>query len=379
MAEIIDIFNLCASDPEAGLELIEFIIREEPEVESEPIAKFAKAMVYASKGLRIPQGGLGEEFPPTDQELNYLELALLRIKEIEETAPGFLQALAVPEVGVCRARVNAVVAALERHKPGRVQELLGEMKFKYDVFLADLPIEEKVSSIFNLCESDPDAALRILESRDIENPLLNFSKALAYGSKGLFQMTRSKPQVDITAASGKELREELGLTDKQLDYLELALQEIKGLEDAHPGFVKEMGTLAERKVDVMAIALERCRPGRVQQLLGKTKLIYFGPERIFKHEDCNLTQQEFQFFRNIFFTCRGIAKSALLWLNAIDAEGRRYLAVKLFKEPRIFNEKRELSPKAGYVVLYEDGSFFSEEEEEPKKPKKKGLFGRLFG
>jgi hypothetical protein len=41
-----------------------------------------------------------------------------------------------------------------------------------------------------------------------------------------------------------------------------------------------MNIIGEKYVDEMAVVLERCRPGRVQQILGRTKLKYFGIDRI---------------------------------------------------------------------------------------------------
>lgn len=40
-----------------------------------------------------------------------------------------------------------------------------------------------------------------------------------------------------------ELREELGLNNEQLDYLELALQEIKEIEQDHPRLMENMARM----------------------------------------------------------------------------------------------------------------------------------------
>jgi hypothetical protein len=227
--------------------------------------------------------------------------------------------------------------------------------------------EDIIAEILKLCETDPDAGLELIEKRirkkpeSASDPFGKFAKAMAYGSKGLFKLARSKPGIDFTDFDEEELRENLGVTDTQLDYLEKGLQEIKEMEEIHPGALKMFGTAEDRagelKVDAMSIVLERCRPGRVQQLLGKTKLTYFGPERVFKHNDCEITRGEFQLFRDIFFSCSGIAKSALFRLDGRDIVGRRYVTVVLYKEVSAFDRFGENSPVAGFICLYNDGAF----------------------
>lgn len=189
-----------------------------------------------------------------------------------------------------------------------------------------------IADILNLCMTDPDIALDILESMDIEEEddlFFRFSKALAYGSKGIFLAAQSKPWVHMPTASQMELREELGLGDKQLDYLEAALQLIREIEDTSPGFLREMGIAAERNIDTIAIALERCRPGRVQQVLGKTKLLYFGPERL--KSQPGMDQREIASFWHVFFTSKSIARAALVQEHGVDERGD-YIVCWLFQK-----------------------------------------------
>lgn len=98
-------------------------------------------------------------------------------------------------------------------------------------------IDESVAMILNLCEDDPDAGLYFIEQAirnkpELEfNPFGKFAKAIAYGSKGLFQLLRSKSGIDWTAFDGEELRDNLGITDAHLDYLEKGLREIKRMKE----------------------------------------------------------------------------------------------------------------------------------------------------
>ena len=222
-------------------------------------------------------------------------------------------------------------------------------------------VSERMNVILNLCEMDPDAGLELIEQTiknkpELElNPFVMFAKAIAYGSKGLFNLVRSKPRIDWTTSDEEELRGKLGVTDAHLDYLELALQEIREIEKSDPKALKVFATeneLGKAKVDAIATVLERCRPGRVQELLGKTKLFYFGPSRIFVHNDCKITKEEFVVFRDIFFTPRKLAKSAILITAGLDDEKRRYVIVALYEGTNPF-----ASEFAGSICLYNDGTW----------------------
>jgi len=224
-------------------------------------------------------------------------------------------------------------------------------------------IEEMLAKILNLCESDPDAGLKFIERvmkespQSGNDPFGRFAKAIAYGAKGLFHLVRNKSEISLIDLNERQMRETLGITDQHLDYLEKGLNEIREMERTRPGALKLFGKQAELKVDAMALVLERCRPGRVYELLGKTKLVYFGPERIFRRNECEITREEFNIFIDIFFTCDETPRSALISRDGIDSKGRRYVTVALYTEPTIFNELGEQSPVAGCVCLYIDGTY----------------------
>jgi hypothetical protein len=175
--------------------------------------------------------------------------------------------------------------------------------------MSEEDISERMNAILNLCEMNPDAGLELIEQAIKKkpqlalNPFTKFAKAIAYGSKGLFNLLRSKPGIDWTTFDEEELRGKLGVTDTHLDYLELALQEIREMEKINPKALKVFVTeneLGRAKVDAIATVLERCRPGRVQELLGKTKLFYFGPSRVFIHNDCKITKEDLLFLGTSF-------------------------------------------------------------------------------
>jgi hypothetical protein len=272
--------------------------------------------------------------------------------------------------------------------------------------------EEILAKILNLCETDPDAGLEFIEQTIKKkpgaesDPFGKFAKAIAYGSKGLFQLARSKPEMDFTSFDEEELRDDLGITDVHLDYLEKGLQEIKEMEEIHPGALKMFGTkedkMGELKVDAMAMVLERCRPGRVQQILGKTKLYYFGPRRVVYPSDLSskiaewpkVLPEGFKIFSNIFFSFHTIVRTAIIMDQGRDNKGRKYIRCILCKRtpsnPAPGGTLSEILEFKGGIYLFDDGTFgdsLPEEHKEEAKseldrqaqPKKKGLFGKLFG
>jgi hypothetical protein len=240
--------------------------------------------------------------------------------------------------------------------------------------------EDTLAKILNLCESNPDAGLEFIEQTIRDNPesesdpFGKFAKAIAYGSKGLFQLMRSKPEVDFTAFDQEELRDDLGVTDTHLDYLEKGLHEIREMEELHPGALGSFGTeqdrMGERKVDAMAMVLERCRPGRVQEILGRTKLLYFGLERVkvlpqdlLGGGSIELPSGNLRPFMNASFSYQFTVKSALIVHKGRDSNGRIFIWVQLFGKTfaefganETFGDAR--TSKSLYdVKIFDDGTF----------------------
>jgi hypothetical protein len=257
---------------------------------------------------------------------------------------------------------------------------------------------ETFEKIFNLCESDPDAGLEFIKKAVSEKPelesyiFLKFCKARAYQVKGV-QPLRDRPFVKVGVAGPEELR--LYLNDENLNYLELALLEVRQIEDIDPSALKEFGEEWETQVDAMACILERCRPGRVQQILGKTKLNYFGVDRIstVPHltDKEKLPPEELSPFLQIPFNFPSIVKSTLVFQTGTDVKERKYILCWLFG--KVFDDfgddETYGEAEVGEIYLFDDGTFDhtleeerkAEEKEKPRKeekPNKKGLFRRLF-
>lgn len=238
---------------------------------------------------------------------------------------------------------------------------------------------EFFEKIFNLCESDPDAGLEFIKKAISENPglesyaFLKLCKVRAYQIKGV-QPLRDKPWVKVGIVGPEELR--LYINDENLNYLELALSETRQIEDLDP---EVLGSLywaeADTQVDAMACILERCRPGRVQQILGKTKLLYFADDRIktVPGLDEQISPGEYRSFRDVTFSFSSIVKSALALETGRDAKGRKYIHYMLFGKVFDDFEPGETCGDAevGTIHLFNDGTFSAHPVKGEEKPKEK--------
>lgn len=237
---------------------------------------------------------------------------------------------------------------------------------------------EKLSKILNMCETNPDAALGFIEVRKMENPgvedhpILKWVRAMALGGKGLFKKLRELSLTEEQLAKvsdweSRDFREKLRLTDEHLDYLEAALREIREIETIEPHFVAMVGTdeeqVGEAKVDLIAIALERCRPGKVQELMGMTKLLYFGSEhrRTGVRPGLDLASDDYKILWDTKFSTPSIVKAAITMDRGIDGKGRRFLTCLLYQNcidewgP---DETLGSAASAGALYIFDDGSWY---------------------
>ena len=234
-----------------------------------------------------------------------------------------------------------------------------------------------LAKVLNLCESDPDAGLELIEvstkgkPEAESNPVWKWAKAMAYGGKGLLQALRElrlsdEELAEVSTWGGGEFRERLRLTDEHLDYLEVALREVREIEIVEPRFVAMIGTEEERvgeaKVDLIAIALERCRPGKVQKLMGTTKLLYFGSEhrRMGVRPGLDLTSKDDAILWNTRFSAPLVVKAAIAMDRGVDGKGRSFVTCLLYQKcldewgP---DETLATASSAGILYLFDDGSW----------------------
>ena len=232
-------------------------------------------------------------------------------------------------------------------------------------------VAEKISKILNLCETNPDELLELIKVEKSNNPLLKWAKAMAYGGKGLFKALGALNLDDgqlLEASSweARDFREKLRLTDEQLDYLEVALREVREIEMVTPGFVAMIGTdeepIGEAKVDAIASALERCRPGKVQELMGTTKLLFFGSahRRMGVRPGLDLTSKDYAILLNPRFSAPLVVKAAIAMDKGADGKGRRFVTCLLYQKcldewgP---DETLETASSAGVLYFFDDGSW----------------------
>jgi len=393
---IAEMYNLCAKDPDAGLATVRRKTRESGESEADPLTQFADAMALAAKGLG-PTGAPGSAFVElSEQQLDCLESALRKIREIEETAPGHLRTFLSDDLKPCREAVNRLTAVLEKRRHGKVAVVLGPIKPKFDFCFSEAPLEEKLVGFGTLCQSDPDAGLAMSRwisperSPDVPfkpdevaeqmlvlgpdhvafEPLLYIGRFLAYAEKGLAQRLRQNPMRGLLSADAGEVRDHLGLTEEDLGFLEAALREMRQLEYISRPLAWQENDFLEKKVDVVAKVLDKLRPGRTQEILGKTKLFYFqGSDRLKVLPD--IDQKSARPLLGVFFSTEKIARSAVVAMQGHDSQGRAYLYCMLFQ-----GSFDDLGPDdalgaagdAGHLYLFDDGTFSTELEETEESP-----------
>ncbi len=197
---------------------------------------------------------------------------------------------------------------------------------------------QALDTISELCYSAPGIALAMIESMIRKKPtlaaepVLKFLKAKVCGSIGLFQLI--PPGVDPSPFGEDRLRNIVGITDQHLDLLEKGLWEIREIEEADPHALENvLKNYPEDQglVDGLAMAVERCRPGRVQEILGKTKLWYFGKRVGGAPYPRAPTREQAQPFSHIFFQANSIVRSALTVDHGTDEIGREYVACILYE------------------------------------------------
>jgi tetratricopeptide (TPR) repeat protein len=236
---------------------------------------------------------------------------------------------------------------------------------------------EIYQKILYLCEADPDKGLTVIKNRKSSNLNLFFKycKATAFGRKALHDWD-SDSNFNFLVASKKEILNDLKLNEIDFNYLESALNEIREIEEIDPNYLlsKVLDSEFENenffpiKIDIWAICLERVKPGRVQQILKKTKLKYFGLERIKilpKAKEYLDNSDDFQIYGDIFFNIVsdvGIPRSVLIVNNGIANNSRKYISCIFYKYIFDILGPEDTIDKAEYIAnadFYENNTYES--------------------
>lgn len=207
--------------------------------------------------------------------------------------------------------------------------------------------EKFTEEFFKMAYEDPDFCLKLISDMVTSNenlltdPMLRLCRAIAYGNKGA-SLYSNKNHYD----------------DEMLDLFEKALIEYRKFFELTPEEMPPKSSLA-KKIDAIGITLERLRPGKIQELLGFTKLkylVYGGRVSINTgcEEELITTEDDQRFFGEMFFSFPHIIRSALVGsCGERDEEGRRFMYVGLFEDEEMNTDL------IGDIYLFEDGSFKS--------------------
>jgi len=231
------------------------------------------------------------------------------------------------------------ILALTFHMQGEEKKAIEYMQrsFKYTEDKQD-----KTDLGLALGKYYPDHVLgyiNTLEKDEIET--WHLAKAMAYFGKGLPALMTDEP-VNISSFTEEDFREKLGLNDIHLDYLEKALRFFrKHLDEHYAGDDFNSSWPIEHyieDIDNTCRALERCRPSKVLEILGMTKIYYYSLDKVFVNND--IKQQESKFFLDDYNNESG------------------YLSAALYESSEIFNQEGEQNPIACIIKIYSDGMYY---------------------
>ena len=276
---------------------------------------------------------LSDKCPP----MPYLELGgyyALNGEDLEKSEEIFKKGIAAPTYDSDLERLGALNArdVLNQTSSETMNSLDTSMEFQWFEYLK------------GLSQRDPDRCLKVLplyeDAKEIRknDPVASFIKGIAYLKKA----------IDLSPNFGQDQ-----WSEESLDFLEKALIELNNSHLTE----NVLNNSTEFKIggfDAAAISIEKFRPGRVQQLLGKTKLRYFGEDRVF-YDKRHASDDEINLFANIFFNCHSIVRLAYIQCSKTDDSGRRFIRVGLFEEASPLNDLGEPNEPKAIIDIYDDG------------------------
>jgi len=234
--------------------------------------------------------------------------------------------------------------------------------------------EEIISTLLSMCETDPDAVLSFINDAMMKDEILQsytslqFCKARAFQYKGLKPLVERPGDIQINTANKEELQRYL--TDQNLNCLELSLAEFKKIEDSDFDFVKGMDiTWWQSNLDGLASILEQFRPGKVQKILQKTKIMYFGIDRILNLPDTSkrISPDLIRPYLDTWIEYPSIVQNALIADIGNDSKGRQYLQIWfLGKSPDDFLDTDTFGDlKIGEIFIFNDGTYSAQLSDKP--------------
>jgi hypothetical protein len=145
--------------------------------------------------------------------------------------------------------------------------------------------------------------------------------------------------------------------DRTLDLVEKSLIDFRAADEFAGSGERFPHTALEENRDAAAKAIEGARPGRAQEILGKTKLAYVGDRLYLRNRQYAPSDEEMAIFENIFFHYQGIVRSAEIFYKVLGEQGKRYINVLLYEETSPRNSGGEANDPLCIMGLVEDGTF----------------------
>lgn len=139
-----------------------------------------------------------------------------------------------------------------------------------------------VEQLLDTCQRDPHQGLAWIDAMSPElrsRRTISFARFVALTTLALEEVTGA---VNLAGVEPYALRRLM--TKESIKYVVQALQQVSEIERLHPGYIASLGTpgdrFAESSMDDICIVVDRLIPGTVQEMLGWTKIFYFGIDRI---------------------------------------------------------------------------------------------------
>ncbi|MBV5273971.1 MAG: hypothetical protein JZU52_10110, partial [Lamprocystis purpurea] len=135
------------------------------------------------------------------------------------------------------------------------------------------------------CDRSPSEGLAWLSRLDEglqSKPEIMFGRFIALRHLALDENFLSKGSPNIGSVTSAEIEQKM--TSEQISFAEQALVQVAKIEAVDPSYIREMFSdnvhYGELMVDDICTIMERLDPGKVQRVLGWTKLHYFANERV---------------------------------------------------------------------------------------------------
>lgn len=139
-----------------------------------------------------------------------------------------------------------------------------------------------IGHLLDISQRSPHEALAWIDRLSFElqsKATIGFARFMALRALALKDLGGS---INLTGVDTSELRQYMSPESGR--YLVQALRQISELEQLHPGYIASLGApddrFGEASMDDVCIVVERLFPGKIYEVLGWTKIFYFGIDRI---------------------------------------------------------------------------------------------------